>query len=50
MCSVEKGEIVGRVKDTMVAGSIFEEPQNLVDLADQPAWSGGANLPSILFH
>jgi len=50
MCSVEKGEIVGRVQNTIMAGSLFEELQNLVDLADQPTWSGGANLPSILFH
>lgn len=48
---VEKGEIVGRVKNTMVAGSIFEAFQNLVDLADQPEWvGGGAYLPSMLFE
>lgn len=48
---VEKGEIVGRVKNTMVAGSIFEAFQNLVDLADRPEWvGGGAYLPSILFQ
>ena len=50
MCSVEKGEIVGSVQNTIMAGSIFEGLHNLVDLADQPAWSGGANLPSSLFH
>lgn len=48
---VEQGEIVGRVKNTMVAGSIFEAFQNLVDLADQPEWvGGGAYLPSMLFE
>lgn len=48
---VEKGEIVGRVKNTMVAGSIFEAFQNLVDLADRPDWVGGsAYLPSVLFQ
>lgn len=48
---VEKGEIVGRVKNTMVAGSIFEAFQNLVDFADQAEWvGGGANVPSMLFH
>lgn len=48
---VEKGEIVGRVKNTMVAGSIFEAFQNLVDLSDRPEWiGGGANLPSMLFN
>lgn len=48
---VEKGEIVGRVKNTMVAGSIFEAFQNLVDLADRAEWvGGGANVPSMLFR
>lgn len=48
---VEKGQIVGRVKNTMVAGSIFEAFQNLVDLSDQPEWiGGGAYVPSILFQ
>jgi PmbA protein len=47
---VEKGEIVGRVKNTMVAGSIFEAFQNLVDLGDTPEWVGGGSyLPSLLF-
>lgn len=48
---VEKGQIVGRVKNTMVAGNIFEAFKNLVDLSDQPEWvGGGAYLPSILFE
>jgi PmbA protein len=47
---VEKGKIVGRVKNTMVAGSIFEAFQNLVDLGDTPEWVGGGSyLPSLLF-
>ncbi len=48
---VENGQIVGRLKNTMVAGSIFEAFQNLVDLSDQPQWvGGGAYLPSLLFE
>ena len=47
---VEKGEIVGRVKDTMVAGSIFEAFQHLKDLGDTPEWVGaGSYVPSMLF-
>lgn len=47
---VEQGKIVGRVKNTMVAGSIFEAFKNLVDLSDTPQWiGGGAYLPAILF-
>ncbi|WP_071518067.1 TldD/PmbA family protein [Geitlerinema sp. PCC 9228] len=47
---VENGEIVGRVKNTMVAGNIFEAFNNVVDFSSQPEWVGGsAYLPGILF-
>jgi len=47
---VENGEIVGRVKNTMVAGSIFEAFQNLADLSIETEWIGaGALMPAILF-
>ncbi|MEO1671563.1 MAG: TldD/PmbA family protein [Cyanobacteria bacterium J06631_2] len=47
---VEQGKIVGRVKDTMVAGNIFEAFTNLVDLSDLPEWVGsGSYVPHILF-
>lgn len=48
---MEKDKIVGRVKNTIVASSIFKAFQNLVGLAEQPEWVGGtANLPSMLFE
>ena len=48
---VEKGKIVGRVKNTMVAGSIFEAFKNLVDLSSEFEWvSGEALLPSMMFQ
>lgn len=47
---VEQGKIVGRVKDTMVAGNIFEAFNNLVDLSDRPEWVGsGSYVPHVLF-
>ncbi|MGL5872488.1 MAG: TldD/PmbA family protein [Xenococcaceae cyanobacterium] len=47
---VENGQIVGRVKNTMVAGNIFDAFNNLVDLSDKPEWvGGGAYMPYILF-
>ena len=47
---IEQGKIVGRVKDTMVAGNIFEAFSNLVDLSDRPEWVGSsAYVPHILF-
>jgi len=48
---VENGKIVGRVKNTMVAGSIFEAFQQLAELGDTPDWVGGrAYMPSLLFE
>lgn len=47
---VENGEIVGRVKNTMVAGSIFEAFQQLEELGDTPEWLGSrAYVPSLKF-
>jgi PmbA protein len=47
---VEKGKIVGRVKNTMVAGSIFEAFKQLGDFGDRQEWiGGGAYMPSMLF-
>ncbi|MGB3533701.1 MAG: TldD/PmbA family protein [Microcoleaceae cyanobacterium] len=48
---VENGKIVGRLKNTMVAGSIFEAFQQMVDLGSQPQWFGSsAFVPCILFQ
>ncbi len=47
---VENGEIVGRLKNTMVAGSIFEAFDQLIDLGNQCEWiGGGAYMPAMLF-
>jgi PmbA protein len=47
---VENGKIVGRLKNTMVAGNIFEAFKQLGDLSDRPEWvGGGSNVPSMLF-
>lgn len=49
---VENGEIVGRVKNTMVAGNIFEAfGPNLAALSYETQWVfGSALMPSILFR
>ncbi len=46
---VEKGEIVGRVKDTMIAGNLLEVLGRAVVVGNDPRWVGG-NLwtPSLL--
>ena len=47
---VEQGKIVGRVKDTMVAGNIFEAFNNVVDMSDRLEWVGSSSyVPHILF-
>ncbi|ERT08714.1 modulator of DNA gyrase family protein [Lyngbya aestuarii BL J] len=48
---VENGKIVGRLKNTMVAGNIFEAFKQLGDLSDRPEWLGGSSyVPSMLFN
>lgn len=48
---VEKGKIVGRLKNTMVAGNIFEAFKQLGDLSDRPEWLGGSSyVPAMLFN
>ena len=47
---VEQGKIVGRVKNTMVAGNIFDAFNNLADFSDRAQWVGSSShLPHILF-
>jgi PmbA protein len=47
---VVDGEIVGRVKNTMVASSIFEAFDRLIDLsADRQLVGGNSLMPAILF-
>ena len=35
---IEKGEIVGRVKDTMVSGNIYTALNNVIELSNSPKW------------
>lgn len=48
---VENGEIVGRVKDAMVAGNVYETLKNVVDLGDTLYPSQDESwVPAILCH
>lgn len=47
---VEGGEIVGRVKDGMIAGNVFDVFNRIVDLGDEPEWHGSIRSPHILFE
>jgi PmbA protein len=45
---VEQGEVVGRVKDTMVAGSVYTALKNLVEIGDDADWNGSCYTPSVI--
>ncbi|MCL5959320.1 MAG: TldD/PmbA family protein [Chloroflexi bacterium] len=49
---IENGTIVGRVKNTMVAGNVFEIfKNNLVALGARSVWVGGTlKIPAMYFH
>jgi len=38
---VENGEIVGRVKDTMIAGNVYQVLKELLGIAQETRWVGG---------
>jgi PmbA protein len=46
---VEKGEIVGHVKDAMAAGNIYDILRNIVERENMLHPSSGGNFPSLLF-
>ena len=41
---IEKGEIVGRVKDVMLAGNTYEALKNIAAVGDKAEWVGGSLL------
>lgn len=45
---VEQGEIVGRVKDTMIAGNVYTALKNLVELGGDADWNGSCYTPSVI--
>ena len=48
LVDVENGEIIGRVKDAMVAGNVYETLKNIVAIEDtvHDCWSG--RFPAVL--
>ena len=48
---VENGEIVGRVKDTMVSGNVYKLLKTIVDIGNDSKWVGGSlRTPSFCFN
>jgi PmbA protein len=47
---IERGQLVGRVKDTMVAGNVFSDMKALGGISDVAEWVGGrVKAPHLLF-
>lgn len=47
---VRNGAIVGRVKDTMVAGNVYTALTNLAALGNDADWNGACYTPSVLLE
>jgi PmbA protein len=45
---IQQGQIVGRVKDTMMAGNVYTALKNLVALGNDIDWNGSCHTPSVL--
>lgn len=45
---VKNGEIIGRVKDTMVSGNAYTALNNLIALGSDIGWSGSTYTPSVV--
>lgn len=45
---IHKGEIQGRIKDTMVAGNVYTALLNLIALGNDGEWNGGCYTPSVV--
>ena len=45
---VKQGNILGRVKDTMVADNVYTALQNLVELGGDADWNGSCYTPSLI--
>jgi PmbA protein len=45
---VRRGEVVGRVKDTMVSGNAYVALKNIIAVGNDTDWNGPCSTPSIL--
>ncbi|QQE65948.1 peptidase C69 [Leptolyngbya sp. BL0902] len=45
---IHRGQIVGRVKDTMVAGNVYSALKDNLDLGADADWNGSCYTPSVL--
>lgn len=45
---VEKGKIIGRIKDTAIAGNVYQVLQQVVALGSDSIWNGSCSTPSLI--
>ena len=45
---VKQGQVVGRVKDTMVSGNVYTALKHLIALGDDAEWNGSCYTPSLI--
>ena len=45
---VKKGQIIGRIKDTMVAGNVYTALKQLIQLGNDCEWNGSCYTPSLI--
>lgn len=45
---VKNGKIIGRVKDTMVTGNVYQAVKNIVELGQDADWIGSCYTPSVI--
>lgn len=45
---VQKGQIIGRVKDTMIAGNVYNILKQVVTLGEDADWNGPCYTPSLI--
>ncbi|NET72973.1 MAG: TldD/PmbA family protein, partial [Sphaerospermopsis sp. SIO1G2] len=47
---VKQGQIIGRVKDTMVAGNVYTTLKQIVEVGGDPEWNGSCYTPSLILE
>ena len=47
---INRGEMVGRIKDTMLAGNVYSALKENVELGSDSEWNGSCQTPSILVN
>lgn len=48
--ALHQGEIIGRLKDTMITGNIYHGLRQLVEVAAQPTWCGAYHTPAVVLN